>query len=79
MTDFGRRDRIPHQTSNFSKEQIKDSSRNRDSQNASPDGFESETLGSIVQRGIAEPTTAAAELPSNLCYLCNNPINVYCS
>ena len=38
-----------------------------------------ETLGSIVQRGTTEPTTAAAEPISNLCYLSNNLINVYCS
>ena len=57
-------DRIPLQ--NFSKEERKDSSRNLDSQNASPDGFEPETLGSIVQRGTTEPTTAAASLKSLL-------------
>ena len=35
-------------------------------------GFEPVTLRSIVQRGTTEPTTAAAEADSNLCYLCNN-------
>ena len=30
------------------------------------------TPRSIVQRGTTEPTTAAAEPDSNLCYLCNN-------
>ena len=47
---FGRRDRRPHQTQNFSKEEIKDSSRNRDSQNASPDGFEPETPVQLSQQ-----------------------------
>ena len=76
---FQREDRIPHQTWNFSKEERKDSSRNRHSQSASPDGFEHETLGSIVERGTTEPTTEPIEPASNLCYLCNNLINVYCS
>ena len=76
---FRRRDRIPLQTQNFSKEERKDSSRNRDSQNPSPDGFEPETFGSIVQCSTTEPTTAAAEPASNLCYLRNKIINVYCS
>ena len=35
-------------------------------------GFEPVTPRSIVQRGTTEPTTAAAEPDSNLCYLCNN-------
>ena len=37
-----------------------------------PGGFEPVTPRSIVQRGTTEPTTAAAEPDSNLCYLCNN-------
>ena len=60
------------QTWNFSKEEIKDSSRNQDSQNASQDGFEPVTLWSIIQRGTTEQTTAVARLASNLYYLCNN-------
>ena len=41
-------------------------------QNVLPGGFEPVTPRSIVQRGTTEPTTAAAEPDSNLCYLCNN-------
>ena len=37
-----------------------------------PGGIEPVTPRSIVQRGTTEPTTAAAEPDSNLCYLCNN-------
>ena len=37
-----------------------------------PGGFEPVTPRSIVQPGTTEPTTAAAEPDSNLCYLCNN-------
>ena len=48
------------QTWKFSKVEIKDSSRNRDSQNVSQDGFEHVTLRSIAQRGTTEPTTAVA-------------------
>ena len=63
------------QTYNFSKEEIKDSSQNRDSQKVSPGGFKPVTLLSIAQRGTTNPTTAAGSA-SNLCYLCNNLINV---
>ena len=35
-------------------------------------GFKPVTPRSIVQRGTTEPTNAAAEPDSNLCYLCNN-------
>ena len=45
----------------FFKEKIKNSSRNRDSENMSPGGFEPVTLWSIVKRGTTEPSTAAAE------------------
>ena len=45
---FWRKDRIPLKTKNFLKEERKDSSRNRESQNASPERFEPETLGSVV-------------------------------
>ena len=68
--------RFPHQTWNFSKEEIKGFSRNRDSQNVSPGGFQPASV--CTQRGTTEPTTAAAESASNLCYLCNNLNSVYC-
>ena len=41
-------------------------------QNVLPGGFEPVTPRSIVQCGTTEPTTAAVEPDSNLCYLWNN-------
>ena len=61
-----------------SKEEIT-SSRNRDSQNESPGGFELKTLGSLVHALTTKPANAAAESTENLRYLSDNHINVYCS
>ena len=59
---------FPYQTQKFSEEEIKDSSRDRHSQNVSLGGFEPATTVNSPQLR-SEPTTAAAELTSNLCYL----------
>ena len=57
---------------------MKDRSRNEGSRNVHhvPDGFEHETLLSVVKRAT---TTAAAEMSAHLCYLCTNLSNVYCT
>ena len=62
-----------HRTWNFSKEEIKYSSRNRDSQNESQAGSNPRRSDHQSNALTTKPAIAAAESTENLRYLSDNP------